>query len=101
MIIGKIDAENRQLISNSRELLDSQKCRPLEDGFEDGDSQAHTLVADLAEELQRRLFEGINHTEQVVRILVVDLAEGMSAQQRRVIGMKQFIQQYRAGKSGD
>lgn len=44
-IVGKIEAENPQLISNSRGLLDSQKCRLLQDGFEDGDSQAHTLVA--------------------------------------------------------
>jgi hypothetical protein len=104
-IVGKIETENRRLISDSRELLDSQKCRLLEDGFEDWDNQARTLVADLVQDLQvqqRRLFEErLKHTEQLVRILVVDLVEGMSAQQRRVTGMKRCIHKYGAGTEGN
>jgi hypothetical protein len=102
-IVGKIETENCRLISDSRNLLDSQKYRLLEDTLKDGDNRARALVADLAEDLQaqqRRLFEGFKDTEQIVRTLVVDLVEGMSAQQRRVIGMKRFIQQHGAGKEG-
>jgi hypothetical protein len=43
---------------------------------------------------QRRLFErGLKDTEQVARTLVINLDEGIEAQQLRPIGMKQFIQQ--------
>lgn len=51
---------------------------------------------------QRRLFEkGFKDTEQLARTLVLALDKGMQAQQLRVIGMKQFIQQHRVGKEGN
>lgn len=79
-IVGKIETENRRLISALRELLDSQKCGPLEEGFKDTDNQAGTLVADLVEDLQaqqRRLFEeGFDDIEQLVRTLAAGLVEG-------------------------
>ena len=64
--------ENRspeqQLIAESSELLDFQTRRLLEESFKE--------------------------TEKQVRTLVADLVEGMWAQQRRVIGIRQHIQQY-------
>lgn len=103
-IVDKMEIENRRLMSESRELLDSQKCRLLE-GFKDTDNQARTLVANLVEDLQaqqRRLFEkGFKDTEQLVRTLVADLVDGMWAQQRRVIVVKRSIERYGAGKEDD
>ena len=99
-ITGQIEIQNRTLVSEFRELLDSQKCRLLEECFHDRDNEARTLVGSLVEDLQaqqRRLFEeGFKDTEQLVRTLVADLVEEMSAQQRRVIDMKRFIQQYQS-----
>jgi hypothetical protein len=60
------------LITKSLKLLDFQTRRLLEESFKDTENQVRTLVA--------------------------DLVEGMWAQQRRVIGIKQRIQQYREGK---
>jgi hypothetical protein len=67
-IVGKIEARNSKIITESLELLDFQIRRLLEESFKE--------------------------TENQVRILVADLAEGMWAQQRRVIGILQRIQQY-------
>jgi hypothetical protein len=67
-IVGKIEARNSKIITESLELLDSQIRRLLEESFKE--------------------------TENQVRILVADLAEGMWAQQCRVIGIQQRIQQY-------
>jgi hypothetical protein len=66
-IIGKIEAQNRKLVAKVSELLDFQTRRLLEETFKDTENQVRTLVA--------------------------DLVEGMWAQQRRVIGIKQRIQQ--------
>jgi hypothetical protein len=71
-IVGKIEARNSKIITESLKLLNSQIRRLLEEGFKE--------------------------TEDQVRILVADLAEGMWAQQRGVIGMQQRIQQYRDEK---
>lgn len=72
------------------------------EGFNNVGNHARTLVADLVEDLlghPRRLFEkGFKDTEQLARTLVADVEEGICAQQRHVLGMKQFIQQHRAGK---
>ena len=68
IIVGKIEAQNSKLIAESSELLDFQTRRLLEESF--------------------------TNTEKQVRTLVADLVEGMWAQQRRVIGIKQRIQQY-------
>lgn len=43
---------------------------------------------------RRLLEETFKDTENQVRTLVADLVEGMWAQQHRVIGIKQRIQQY-------
>ena len=43
---------------------------------------------------RRLLEETFKDTENQVRTLVADLVEGMWAQRRRVIGIKQRIQQY-------
>jgi hypothetical protein len=67
-IVGKIEAQNRKLIAESSELLDFQTRLLLEKSFKDTENQVRTLVA--------------------------DLVEGMWAQQRRVIRIKQRIQQY-------
>lgn len=71
-IVGKIEARNSKIITDSLELLDSQIRRLLEESFKEAENQ--------------------------VRILVADLAEGMWAQQRRVIGIQQRIRQYRGEK---
>jgi hypothetical protein len=103
-IVGKIETENRKLISKSRKLLDSQIYRPCKEQLEGfGGSQGRTL--DLAENLlgqQRCLFEnGFKCTEQLARTVVAHLDEGMWAQQCRVLGMKQFIQQHGQRKEGN
>jgi hypothetical protein len=73
-IVGKIDAQNRKLIAEVSELLDFQTRRLLEETFKDTENQVRTLVA--------------------------DLVEGMWAQQRHVIGIKQCIQQYGPKEEG-
>ena len=104
-IVGTIEKENRRLITESLEFQDSQICRLLEESDEDRCNQTRTLVADVVKDLlaqQRRLFErGFKDTEQLARTLVLALDESMEAQQHRVLGMKQFIQQHRAGKEGN
>ena len=50
----------------------------------------------------RRLSEeGFRNIENQVRTLVADLEEGIGAEQLRVLGMKQFIQQHGARKKGN
>jgi len=73
-IIGKIEAQNRKLIAEVSELLDFQTRRLLEETFKDTENQVRTLVA--------------------------DMVDGMWAQRRRVIGMKQCIQQYGPEEEG-
>jgi hypothetical protein len=67
-IVGKIEAQNSKLITESLELLDFQTRRLLGESFEETENQVRTLVA--------------------------ELVDGMWAQQRRVIGIKQRIQRY-------
>jgi hypothetical protein len=67
-IVGKIETQNSKLITESLELLDFQTRRLLEESFQDTENQVRTLVA--------------------------ELVDGMWAQQRRVIGIKQRIEQY-------
>jgi hypothetical protein len=66
------------------------------------DSQARTLVGDLAKNLlgqQRCLFEnGLKEVEKLARVVVADLGEGMWAQQCRVLGMKRYAQLHGAGE---
>ena len=73
-IIGKIEAQNRTLITEVSELLDFQTRQLLEETFKDTENQVHTLVA--------------------------DLVKGIWAQQRRVIRIKQRIQQYGPEEEG-
>jgi hypothetical protein len=73
-IVGKIDAQNRKLITKVSELLDFQTRRLLKETFKDTENQVRTLVA--------------------------NLVEGIWAQQRHMIGIKQYIQQYGPKKEG-
>jgi hypothetical protein len=61
-IVGKVEAQNSKLITESLELLDFQTRRLLEESFKDTENQVRTLVA--------------------------ELVDGMWAQQRRVIWIK-------------
>jgi hypothetical protein len=52
--LGKIENENRRLVVDSQDLLDSQIYRNFKEelgGFENWDSHARTLVSGLAEDL--------------------------------------------------
>jgi hypothetical protein len=73
-VVGKIEAQNSKLVAELSELLDFQTRRLLEETFKDTENQVRTLVA--------------------------DLVEGMWAQRRRVIGIKQRIQQYGPKEEG-
>jgi hypothetical protein len=45
-IVGKIEAQNRKLVTESSEFLDFQTRRLLEENFKDTENQVRTLVAD-------------------------------------------------------
>jgi hypothetical protein len=74
-IVGHLETQNRRLITELLGLLDFETRRLFEEGFKDTENQVRTLVA--------------------------DLVEGMAAQQRRVIAMKEDIQHCRAEKEKD
>jgi hypothetical protein len=67
-IVGKIETQNSKLITELLELLNFQTRQLLGESFQDTENQVRTLVA--------------------------ELVDGMWAQQRRVIGIKQRIQRY-------